>query len=220
MLKVGSPQPPMDMMPPMGNEIPPMDNKGMMGGDPNAMGGEMPPMDGQGDMSGGSEFDTNFDPGVDANEDDEPKKYIQQLTGKLSQSLRKYNNELPKPDDELCKYVAGMILKQTTEGLTDGDKKDIIDKVNGNEEQGEEDPSNGEIGGEQEMPQMDDQAMMGGNPNASQQPMMEDFNHRKLVNEIFQELTQKSNDDRNNIQQRPIKDIGFRKKPFTAPNMY
>lgn len=216
MLKVGSPQPPMDMMPPMGNEMPPMDNQGMMGGDPNAMGGEIPPMDGQGDMSGGSEFDTNFDPGVDANEDDDPKKYIQQLTGKLSQSLRKYNNELPKPDDELCKYVAGMILKQTTEGLTDSDKKDIIDKVNGNEEQGDEEHSNGE----QEMQQMDDQAMMGGYPNANQQPMMEDFNHRKLVNEIFQELTQKSNDDRNNIQQRPIKDIGFRKKPFTAPNMY
>ena len=80
--------------------MPPMDGPSMMGGDPN---GAMPPMDDPnmmggdpsmmgGDMGNGSEFDTNFDAGVDADEDTDPKKYIQQLTGKLSQSLRKYNS--------------------------------------------------------------------------------------------------------------------------------
>lgn len=197
--------------------MPPMDDT-MMGGDPN---GAMPPMDDPnamggdpsmmgGDMGNGSEFDTNFDAGVDADEDTDPKKYIQQLTGKLSQSLRKYNSNLPQPETDLCKYVAGMILKQTTEGLTDGDKKEIIDKINGD---------NGDFGGD--IPSMDNDAQMGNDPNmgGGEQPMMESINHRKLVNEIFQELTQKRDDSRNSIRPREIKNIGFRKKPFTAPQL-
>lgn len=219
MLKVGSPQPPMD------NAMPPM-------GDPNMMGGGMPPMDGPnggmppmndpnamgGDpnmMGNNSEFDTNFDAQVDADENTDPKKYIQQLTGKLSQSLRKYNSGLPQPDEELSKYVAGMILKQSTEGLTDGDKKEIIDKVNGNESDDEMTDSGD--GGEQMSP-MDDPNDFGG--DMQQQPMMESINHRKIVNEIFQELINKKDDNTKEIAQRPIKNIGFRKKPFTAPNMH
>lgn len=62
---------------------------------------------------------------------------------------------------------------------------------------------------------MDDPNAMGG-----EQPMMEAINHRKLVNEIFQELTQKRDDSRNDIKPREVKNIGFRKKPFTAPNLY
>ena len=211
MLKVGSPQPQMDAMPPMGDP--------MMGGVPNAiggdMGGAMPPMNDPNamgedpnmmddNMGDGSEFDTNFDAGVDADENTDPKKYIQQLTGKLSQSLRKYNENLPQPEADLCKYVAGMILKQTTEGLTDGDKKEIVDKMNG----GGNETENNDMGG-------DDTMAMG-----EEQPMMEAINHRKLVNEIFQELTQKRDDSRNDIKPREVKNIGFRKKPFTAPNLY
>ena len=219
MLKVGSPQPQMDAMPPMGDP--------MMGGDPNAMGddmgGGMPPMDDPNAMGGdpnmmgdnmgdGSEFDTDFDAGVDADENSDPKKYIQQLTGKLSQSLRKYNENLPQPEADLCKYVAGMILKQTTEGLTDGDKKEIMDKVNGGGDTNDTDDN------ENDMSSMDDPNMMG-NDMGEQPPMMEGINHRSLVNEIFQELTQKR-DNYDNISQRPLKNIGFRKKPFTAPSMY
>ena len=208
MLKVGSPQPPMDMTPP-----PPMGDP-MMQGDPNGgmppMGdpnGEMPPM-GYPLSQGDSEFDTNFDAGVDADENTDPKKYIQQLTGKLSQSLRKYNENLPKPETDLCKYVAGMILKQTTDGLTDSDKKDIIDKVNGD---GSE---NNDGMNDDSMQQLDNQPMEGG-----EQPMMESINHRKIVNELFQELTQKKDNTNYQIAQRPIKNISFRKKPFTAPKM-
>ena len=200
----------MDAMPPMdytmmGGDpniaMPPMNDPNMIGGDPNMMGG---------DMGNGSEFDTNFDAGVDADEDTDPKKYIQQLTGKLSQSLRKYNSSLPQPETDLCKYVAGMILKQTTEGLTDGDKKEIIDKVNGN---GGENSGDGDFGGD--IPSMDNDQNIG----SGEQPMMESINHRKLVNEIFQELTQKRDDSMNSIRPREIKNIGFRKKPFTAPQL-
>ena len=162
----------------------------------------------------GSEFDTDFDAGVDADENSDPKKYIQQLTGKLSQSLRKYNENLPKPETDLCKYVAGMILKQTTEGLTDSEKKEIIDKVNGGGDESTDDfDMSSDNGGD--MPPMDEPNNMG-----NEQPMMESINHRKIVNEIFQDLIQKKDNTSYDIAQRPIKNIGFRKKPFTAPKMY
>lgn len=197
------------MAPPMGDP--------MMGGGPN---GGMQPMDDQmmdGDSDGmdignddDSAFDTNFDAGVDADENTDPKKFIQQLTGKLSQSLRKYNNDLSKPDEELSKYVAGMILKQTTDGLTDSDKKDIIDKVNGN-------GSNNDSG--DDMPPMEDQSMEMQDDIGKENPMMEGFNRRKLINELFQELTTVNNKTNSKIADRPLKNVGFKKKPFTAPSM-
>lgn len=188
----------------------------MMDGGPN---GGMPPMDDPmmgGDSDGmdmgndDSAFDTNFDAGVDADENTDPKKFIQQLTGKLSQSLRKYNNDLPKPDEELSKYVAGMILKQTTDGLTDSDKKDIIDKVNGN-------GSDNDSG--DDMPPMEDQSMDMQDDMGEENPMMEGFNRRKLINELFQELTTVNDKTNYKIADRPLKNVGFKKKPFTAPSM-
>lgn len=188
----------------------------MMDGGPN---GGMPQMDDQmigGDSDGmdmgndDSAFDTNFDAGVDADENTDPKKFIQQLTGKLSQSLRKYNNDLPKPDEELSKYVAGMILKQTTDGLTDSDKKDIIDKVNGN-------GSDNDSG--DDMPPMEDQSMDMQDDMGEENPMMEGFNRRKLINELFQELTTVNDKTNSKIADRPLKNVGFKKKPFTAPSM-
>ena len=179
--------------------MPPMDDP-MMGGDSDGM-----------DMGNDdSAFNTNFDAGVDADENTDPKKFIQQLTGKLSQSLRKYNNDLPKPDEELSKYVAGMILKQTTDGLTDSDKKDIIDKVNGN-------GSDNDSG--DDMTPMEDQSMDMQDDMGEENPMMEGFNRRKLINELFQELTTVNDKTNSKIADRPLKNVGFKKKPFTAPSM-
>lgn len=124
-LKVGSSQPPM--------------GPNMMGDDPNMMGaeGEMPMDDEMNpnmmEPDGSSEFDTNFDAGVEADEDEDPKKYIQQLTGKLSQELGKYNNELGEPDIELNKYVGGMIVKQVAKNLDDKGRKELIKKINTSE---------------------------------------------------------------------------------------
>ena len=96
----------------------------------DGLGDEM--MDNQPDMgqqnSGESEFDTNFDAGVEADEDTDPKKYIQQLTGKLSTTLNNFNNE--NEDEGLNKYVAKMIVKQATKNLDDAAKKDIIKAIN------------------------------------------------------------------------------------------
>ena len=91
-----------------------------------------------------NQFDSNFDAGIDVNEEDDPKRYIQQLTGKLSQSLRNYNNELPSPDADLNKYVAGMINKQALKGLKDNDVKDILSKINSDEEVDDGDDEKGD----------------------------------------------------------------------------
>lgn len=107
-----------------GQGQPPMEGDTEMGYD------EQTPMDGQ--VPNGEEqnpYDTDFDAGIDTDEETDPKRYIQQLTGKLSQSLRKYQEELPTPDADLDKYVAGMILKQATEGLDDKDTKEVLKKM-------------------------------------------------------------------------------------------
>ncbi|MBP5455578.1 MAG: hypothetical protein J6Y37_03700, partial [Paludibacteraceae bacterium] len=95
-LKVPSTPKP-DMTPPM--DMPPAGQEQQL---PPQMPDDVPQMDG-GMMD---EPMDGFDPGVEANEDEDPKKFIQQLTGKLSQSLRSYNSQLPRPDADLCKYVA------------------------------------------------------------------------------------------------------------------
>lgn len=114
--------PPMDAL--GGNDgmgVPNMPNEPM----PNDMG--MAPQDDMGGMEGDEMG--GFDAGVEADPESDPKKYIQQLTGKLSQELRKYNDEQPNPDEDLNKYVAGMIIPQASKGLTDKGKNEIIKKV-------------------------------------------------------------------------------------------
>ena len=125
--------------------------------DPNMMGGPMPqqqpmmpqdpgmqPVEG-GNEEGQSVYDTNFDAGVEADEDTDPKKYIQQLTGKLSTTLNSYNNE--QGDDEgLNKYVGKMIIKQAAKHMSDADKKELIKAINTASEPDEDEvePEDGE----------------------------------------------------------------------------
>ena len=128
-----------------------------------------------------SEFDTGFDAGVEADPDEDPKKYIQQLTGKLSQELRKYNNEVS--DEELNKYVAGMIIPQAAQGLTDKGKKEIIGKIKkGNVEEpitDNSDEENSEVDTNNEM------------------PMESKNNHKTIMSEIFQDILKLDKEDRN-----------------------
>jgi hypothetical protein len=165
-------------MMPMGDDFntPPMDDggfgDGMIGdggmgeGNPN-----MPVMDdGTMPMGGGMQnpYDSNFDPGVEANEEEDPKRFIQQLAGKLSQSLLQYNKSLPQPDADLGKYVAGMVVKQAVEGLSQEDKTDVINKINSDE------PVDNQQGGEmpqQEMPMGDGMQQPSMDNGMPQQPM-------------------------------------------------
>ena len=107
------------------------------GEDPMAAGGPDPMMGGNDPMMGNEDgapkdnnFGGNFDPGVEANEETDPEKFIQQLTGKLSQSLKKYNDENPDDESGLNKYVAGMVATQAAKGLTEPEKNEIIKKIN------------------------------------------------------------------------------------------
>jgi hypothetical protein len=92
---------------------------GMMG-DPNAMGGDPAAEE--------NPFGGNFDAGVEADEDSDPEEFIQQLTGKLSQSLKDYDEQNPGKLD-LDKYVIGMIVKQAVKGMDEGERKKVIKKI-------------------------------------------------------------------------------------------
>lgn len=70
-----------------------------------------------------------FDAEVNADEESEPKKYIQQLAGKISQVLRSYNENSPQPDSDLNKYVVGMVNKQAIEFMSDEDKEEVLNDI-------------------------------------------------------------------------------------------
>ena len=105
---------------------PSMQDPNAMGGDPNMMGGN-PGMEDPNAM-GNDQFGGNFDAGVEADEDTDPEEFIQQLTGKLSQSLKDYDEQNPGKLD-LDKYVIGMILKQAVKGMDEGERKKVIKKI-------------------------------------------------------------------------------------------
>ena len=215
----GGPQNDMGMMPPGGDSGGNAFDPNMGGGmqDPN-MG--MPPQD-PGLGGGGSVFDTNFDAGVEADEETDPKKYIQQLTGKLSQTLRKYNGELPQPDVDLNKYVSGMILKQSTEGLSEQDAEEIIDKVKSGEDFQPTD--DGQIPQQQGpdmngggMPPQQGPDMMGGQMPP---PQMESrFRRGRRINEMTIEPREEDHGTDDFREKRTLRK-NYRKSPFVSPRM-
>lgn len=175
----------------------------MMGDDPN-MGGMDDPM-----AAGQDQYGADFDAGVEADEQSDPKKFIQQLTGKLSQSLRKYNEGLPQPDADLDKYVAGMIVKQCIEGLPQEDVQEILDKVNNDDQ---EQMDNGQ-GMEQQPMNQDMQQPMANQPDPtmSQQggmPMNENSAQRQAISSRYDQFT---NDEQGANEKVPNRN-SYRKK--------
>jgi hypothetical protein len=74
--------------------------------------------------------DEPFDAGVEADEDENPQKFIQQLAGKLGQSLRKYTEQQGQPDFDLEKFAINSVISAThTSEMDDNDQKDIINKI-------------------------------------------------------------------------------------------
>lgn len=205
---------------PMGGEMPPMDASAEMPG-----GEDMPPMDDQmppvEDEGMPTDFDSNFDAGVEADEETDPKKYIQQLTGKLSQSLNSYNNENGEPDTELGKYVLGMLVKQGTKGMDDKDRKEIIKKINTNNSEGD-DMSDEEMPNDEEMnAQPEDET-----PAMEEMPMeSKTFNFTKA--QIFESFGLAVDDAKpTKVEKEPDTKItkdtqrGRRTKPFEAPKKF
>jgi hypothetical protein len=116
--------------------------------------------------------DEPFDAGVEADEETDPKKFIEQLTGKLGQSLRKYTEEQGQPDFELEKFAINSLLSAThTAEMDNEDKKDIIKKVNSagddgidnNNDSGDSDESGDELGGDMgDLENSDDEGLQEG----------------------------------------------------------
>jgi hypothetical protein len=74
--------------------------------------------------------DEPFDAGVEADEDSDPKKFIEQLSGKLGTSLRKYTETEGQPDFELEKFAVNSVISAThTSDMDEEDQKEIIKKV-------------------------------------------------------------------------------------------
>ena len=126
--------PPMPPTPPMGGPNGPDDMGGpdMEGEDPESM---------EGDSEGGAGSDV--------------KKY----SGELSQALNSYNEENPSDEEKINKYAINMIAAQVADYLSDKDKRSVIKKLKGQDDdmssdeqpQGDEIPQDGEDEG---MPSM------------------------------------------------------------------
>lgn len=141
-LKVPGGQAPEADVPPMGldSDFPPEANAGPDGVTDAGM---MPDDSSMGDEKN---FGADFDAGIDADEDTDPEKYIQQLTGKLTQVLRDFDgNNGGNTDTD--KFVLGMVLKQCVKNMDEDDRRDMIKKI-------KETPLHGEGNSEEEMDAM------------------------------------------------------------------
>jgi hypothetical protein len=198
--------------------MPPMDNMPQGGMDPMMGNNEQMPMDGGTDPMMGNEdgmpqdnnFGGGFDPGVEANEETDPQKFIQQLTGKLSQSLKKYNDENPDDEDGLNKYVAGMVATQAAKGLTEPEKNEIIKKINTGDT--DEDDSNEELP-EDEMDKED--------VNTSEEMPMESkryrFSKKQLVENFLLQEPRGGEEKKVNNKKSPNVKSNIRYGAFNAP---
>lgn len=100
-----------------------------------------------------------FDAGVEADPESDPEKYIQQLSGKLGQELRKYTEEMGAPDFDLEKFAINSVVSATNSGEMDQqDQSDIIQKVKSSTTDGtgkkndEPEPTDAEGEGEEDLP--------------------------------------------------------------------
>lgn len=211
-IKVGNPQPP---TPPMPAEDPmvapdPMGQTGDFGG-PGMAGAPMDPNAQIGDDGASSQFDTNFDAGVEADEETDPKHYIQQLTGKLSQSLNSFNNE-QGPDAGLSKYVASMIITAACKNLDDKAKKELIEKINSASSDDENlDDGDEQTDGMDDTPMDDMNIRQGDEQNMDMQPVNERCYTKKALMELFGGV---DSDDK-----RPI-EVNKKKVPRETPKAW
>lgn len=138
---------PAPSMAPVQTDMPPMDGSSMP---PVDMGTEQPevgqPQGGEVNAFGKEKFDA----GIDVDEDVDPKKFIEQLVGKLAQSLRSYNETNQDPD--LNKFAVNSVIPAAVPNMSSEDAKDVIKKVQDNigqsgqnQDLGNGEPSNNEI---------------------------------------------------------------------------
>ena len=82
-----------------------------------------------------------FDAGIDVDEESDPKKFIEKLSGKIGQSLRDYTEKQGQPDFELEKFAINSLVSAThTSEMDEEDRNDIIKKINKAGENDSENP--------------------------------------------------------------------------------
>ena len=94
--------------------------------------------------------DTPFDAGVEADEEEDPKKFIEQLAGKIATTLRSFTKDEGQPNFELEKYVINSVIAAThTAEMDEEDRKDIVKKIEdsgkGDDEPTDEAPAEDEV---------------------------------------------------------------------------
>lgn len=163
-------------------------------------------------------FDNDFDAGVEADEHSDPKKFIQQLTGKLSQKLREYNKN--QEDSDLNKYVAGMIVVQAAKGLDQDGKDEIIDKINSSESDMDDmdtpEGNDGMEGFDEPTPEddakMKDELGIGGDDGGMNES-------RQTIDEVLNDVIYGGNEKENPSSNKITSKRSYRKKPFSNPNI-
>ena len=143
------PPPPADDMGDMGGELPPPPVDDMGGMDDEEL--PPPPMD---DMD---EEDSDDDGEKKSKKEGGPSfKIIQKLTGKLAQKIRKYNTK-DEMDSNDVKYIINSILSALdVDVLDDDDLEEIINRLEGDYEEGEDEDFDKEM---EDIESMDDEDM-------------------------------------------------------------
>lgn len=184
---------------------PAMQDAAGMGG-PDAMGGD--PGMGDPNAMGDDQFGGKFDAGVEADEDTDPENFIQQLAGKLSQSLKDYDEQNPGKLD-LDKYVIGMIVKQAVKGMDEGERKKVIKKIKETPLPNDDQMEDASTEGVESDPALDGEEPQEGAPEQPQeeQPMQE-IRSIKVTKKQLQKLYESFNDTDDSEDRR---DAGYSK---------
>lgn len=139
--------------------------------------------------------------------ENDPKKEIQKLSGKLSQELRNYNNDQEKPDTELNKYVAGMIIPQATKSMTSDEKAEVINKIK--KGMTDDDLEMDDIDGDDSMDDIE------GDDSMNDMPMESKYNLDNIINEIIGSIV--NGDDNENREEKKITNKKItNKNPFVS----
>ena len=189
---------------------------GMMPDDPSMM----EPGQAPGEEGADNPFGKDFDAGIEADEDTDPENYIQQLTGKLTQVLRDYD-ENNQGNNDLDKYVLGMVIKQCIKGMSEEDRRDMIKKI-------KETPLPGEENTEDEMDAMNPGEETGGEmapegPEPESEMPIKEIKSFKLTKRQAMKLFENLNDNADKQEPKSEKKfdvnmkINKRTKPFVAP---
>lgn len=179
-------------MTPAQSEMPPVDDSSMP---PVNMGTEQPEMGRPQDDDINAFGKEKFDAGIDVDEDADPKKYIEKLTGKLAQKLRDYNET--EQDVDLNKFVINSLIPAAIPQMDETDAKDVIKKVNDNigkseHESGQnQDLGNGELSNN-EMP-VENSGLESGQDEMPPIPESKTGEIDDLINEILRSKSTKRN---------------------------